>query len=72
MAIEGGDDQVSASADHLIFAYYVTGHGFGHATRVTEVHSVSKTHTFSKTHANTLNKLIILFSHPLIREFVIL
>lgn len=66
MAIEGGDGQVSASADHLIFAYYVTGHGFGHATRVTEVHSVSK------THANTLNKLIILFSHPLIREFVIL
>lgn len=23
--------------DPLIFAYYVTGHGFGHATRVVEV-----------------------------------
>jgi len=22
----------------LVFAYYVTGHGFGHATRVVEVH----------------------------------
>ena len=28
---------VSASRDHLVFAYYVTGHGFGHATRVVEV-----------------------------------
>ena len=27
-------------SDRLIFAYYVTGHGFGHATRVTEVHSL--------------------------------
>ncbi|XP_012450016.1 L-arabinokinase [Gossypium raimondii] len=27
----------SASVNHLIFAYYVTGHGFGHATRVVEV-----------------------------------
>ncbi|KAA3477832.1 L-arabinokinase-like [Gossypium australe] len=27
----------SASINHLIFAYYVTGHGFGHATRVVEV-----------------------------------
>ncbi|GMJ15798.1 arabinose kinase [Hibiscus trionum] len=26
-----------ASIKHLIFAYYVTGHGFGHATRVVEV-----------------------------------
>lgn len=24
----------------LIFAYYVTGHGFGHATRVVEVHLI--------------------------------
>ncbi|KAJ6758727.1 PENTATRICOPEPTIDE REPEAT-CONTAINING PROTEIN [Salix koriyanagi] len=27
---------VSASRKHLVFAYYVTGHGFGHATRVVE------------------------------------
>ncbi|XP_021275941.1 L-arabinokinase-like [Herrania umbratica] len=26
-----------ASIKHLVFAYYVTGHGFGHATRVVEV-----------------------------------
>ncbi|GMH12368.1 hypothetical protein Nepgr_014209 [Nepenthes gracilis] len=32
---EGGD--VSAPPRHLVFAYYVTGHGFGHATRVVEV-----------------------------------
>ncbi|XP_043713454.1 L-arabinokinase-like [Telopea speciosissima] len=31
------DDQISASPKHLVFAYYVTGHGFGHATRVVEV-----------------------------------
>ena len=34
-------DGVSASAcvsrQKLVFAYYVTGHGFGHATRVAEV-----------------------------------
>lgn len=30
-------DGVSASSKHLVFAYYVTGHGFGHATRVVEV-----------------------------------
>ncbi|KAJ6673829.1 hypothetical protein OIU85_012800 [Salix viminalis] len=28
---------VSASRKHLVFTYYVTGHGFGHATRVVEV-----------------------------------
>ncbi|KAJ6354811.1 hypothetical protein OIU77_005419 [Salix suchowensis] len=28
---------VSASRKQLVFAYYVTGHGFGHATRVVEV-----------------------------------
>ncbi|GJR45923.1 L-arabinokinase-like protein [Tanacetum coccineum] len=28
---------MSASRNHLVFAYYVTGHGFGHATRVVEV-----------------------------------
>lgn len=39
--INGGDQVVvSSGADRLIFAYYVTGHGFGHATRVTEVHLV--------------------------------
>ncbi|XP_022731411.1 L-arabinokinase-like isoform X3 [Durio zibethinus] len=26
-----------ASIKHIVFAYYVTGHGFGHATRVVEV-----------------------------------
>ncbi|XAR57680.1 L-arabinokinase [Bertholletia excelsa] len=37
MRIENGNDNVSASTKHLVFAYYVTGHGFGHATRVVEV-----------------------------------
>ncbi|KAE8056543.1 hypothetical protein FH972_013311 [Carpinus fangiana] len=36
MRIEESDG-VSASKDHLVFAYYITGHGFGHATRVVEV-----------------------------------
>ncbi|XP_010548967.1 PREDICTED: L-arabinokinase-like [Tarenaya hassleriana] len=31
------NDGFSASSKHLVFAYYVTGHGFGHATRVVEV-----------------------------------
>ncbi|XP_076907882.1 L-arabinokinase-like [Bidens hawaiensis] len=37
MRIDDGVDEVSASRNHLVFAYYVTGHGFGHATRVVEV-----------------------------------
>lgn len=37
MRINEENDGVSASRDHLVFAYYVTGHGFGHATRVVEV-----------------------------------
>ncbi|RWW11562.1 hypothetical protein GW17_00024821 [Ensete ventricosum] len=37
MGIAPGGDGVSASREHLVFAYYVTGHGFGHATRVVEV-----------------------------------
>ncbi|XP_062098515.1 L-arabinokinase-like isoform X2 [Humulus lupulus] len=37
MRIESDTDGVSASRNHLVFAYYVTGHGFGHATRVVEV-----------------------------------
>ncbi|GAU15232.1 hypothetical protein TSUD_09700 [Trifolium subterraneum] len=37
MRIEQEGDGVSASRKHLVFAYYITGHGFGHATRVTEV-----------------------------------
>ncbi|CAL9110946.1 unnamed protein product [Musa textilis] len=37
MGIADGGDEVSASREHLVFAYYVTGHGFGHATRVVEV-----------------------------------
>ncbi|RVW17368.1 L-arabinokinase [Vitis vinifera] len=36
MRIEEDGDRVSASRQHLVFAYYVTGHGFGHATRVVE------------------------------------
>ncbi|KAK1275670.1 L-arabinokinase [Acorus gramineus] len=37
MRTDNGDDRVSASRKHLVFAYYITGHGFGHATRVVEV-----------------------------------
>ncbi|XP_004291219.1 PREDICTED: L-arabinokinase-like [Fragaria vesca subsp. vesca] len=37
MRIDEEADGVSASRHHLVFAYYVTGHGFGHATRVVEV-----------------------------------
>ena len=29
--------EVIAPKRHLVFAYYVSGHGFGHATRVVEV-----------------------------------
>ncbi|KAM7252424.1 hypothetical protein ACFE04_024307 [Oxalis oulophora] len=36
MRIEDGSEPQSTSTSHLIFAYYVTGHGFGHATRVVE------------------------------------
>ncbi|KAH9623557.1 hypothetical protein KSS87_010751 [Heliosperma pusillum] len=37
MRIENEGDDVSVPRRHLVFAYYVTGHGFGHATRVVEV-----------------------------------
>lgn len=37
MRIDEEGEGVSASRNHLVFAYYVTGHGFGHATRVVEV-----------------------------------
>ncbi|KAG2699808.1 hypothetical protein I3760_07G206200 [Carya illinoinensis] len=37
MRIKEESNGVSASRNHLVFAYYVTGHGFGHATRVVEV-----------------------------------
>uniref|UniRef100_A0A0D9VC48 GHMP kinase N-terminal domain-containing protein n=1 Tax=Leersia perrieri TaxID=77586 RepID=A0A0D9VC48_9ORYZ len=42
MRILGGDEEDSAAAmsappQHLVFAYYITGHGFGHATRALEV-----------------------------------
>ncbi|CAN6881987.1 unnamed protein product [Brassica oleracea var. botrytis] len=30
------NEGVSAPSKHLVLAYYVTGHGFGHATRVVE------------------------------------
>ncbi|KAL8045718.1 hypothetical protein ABFX02_08G132900 [Erythranthe guttata] len=32
---EGAEDSVQRP---LVFAYYVTGHGFGHATRAVELH----------------------------------
>ncbi|OVA14986.1 GHMP kinase N-terminal domain [Macleaya cordata] len=40
------DDQVSVSPKHFVFAYYLTGHGFGHATRAVEVarHLISAGH----------------------------
>jgi len=37
MRIDQESAAVSSSRKHLVFAYYITGHGFGHATRVTEV-----------------------------------
>lgn len=41
MRIRGGDGDeaaaVTAPPQHLVFAYYITGHGFGHATRALEV-----------------------------------
>lgn len=43
MRIDQESGAVSSSRKHLVFAYYITGHGFGHATRVTEV----KTKIFS-------------------------
>jgi len=35
--MEDGNGGVSAARQHLVFAYYVSGHGLGHATRVVEV-----------------------------------
>jgi hypothetical protein len=32
-----GGGEVTAPPQHLVFAYYITGHGFGHATRALEV-----------------------------------
>ncbi|GJN18976.1 hypothetical protein PR202_gb06199 [Eleusine coracana subsp. coracana] len=41
MRVRGGDGDeaaaVTAPPQHLVFAYYITGHGFGHATRALEV-----------------------------------
>ena len=37
-----------SSRPSLVFAYYVTGHGFGHATRVVEVRSLTLARTRSK------------------------
>uniref|UniRef100_A0A804UGH6 L-arabinokinase n=1 Tax=Zea mays TaxID=4577 RepID=A0A804UGH6_MAIZE len=34
--VDGGGE-VTAPPQHLVFAYYITGHGFGHATRAIEV-----------------------------------
>jgi L-arabinokinase len=30
-------DEAGSPARRLVFAYYITGHGFGHATRALEV-----------------------------------
>ncbi|KAJ1255603.1 hypothetical protein BS78_K183500 [Paspalum vaginatum] len=35
--VDGGGGEVTAPPQHLVFAYYITGHGFGHATRALEV-----------------------------------
>lgn len=37
MSIKGENGGVSQTKRPFVFAYYVTGHGFGHATRVVEV-----------------------------------
>jgi hypothetical protein len=39
MRVHDGDGggEVTAPPQHLVFAYYITGHGFGHATRALEV-----------------------------------
>ncbi|KAL9227165.1 hypothetical protein vseg_002890 [Gypsophila vaccaria] len=37
MIENGGEDILGANSKNLVFAYYVTGHGFGHATRAVEV-----------------------------------
>ncbi|CAD6248117.1 unnamed protein product [Miscanthus lutarioriparius] len=39
MRVRDGDGggEVTAPPQHLVFAYYITGHGFGHATRALEV-----------------------------------
>ncbi|PKA48293.1 L-arabinokinase [Apostasia shenzhenica] len=34
--VNGDHDTREVSSEHLTFAYYVTGHGFGHATRAAE------------------------------------
>ena len=39
MRVRDGDGggEMTAPPQHLVFAYYITGHGFGHATRALEV-----------------------------------
>lgn len=37
MATEEGTEKTQANGNRLVFAYYITGHGFGHATRGAEV-----------------------------------
>lgn len=39
-AVNGGE----STQAKLVFAYYVTGHGFGHATRVVEVRATACCH----------------------------
>lgn len=45
MRVRDGDGggEVTAPPQHLVFAYYITGHGFGHATRALEVSPVLPT-----------------------------
>lgn len=69
MRIEEDGDRVSASRQHLVFAYYVTGHGFGHATRVVEVSaSVSLLINFFNGYMfiNIFSSLVIMMSRFLI------
>ncbi|KAM0890914.1 hypothetical protein ACQ4PT_026699 [Festuca glaucescens] len=37
MVNRGSGEEAGAPAQRLVFAYYITGHGFGHATRALEV-----------------------------------
>jgi hypothetical protein len=46
MRIDQESGAVSSSRKHLVFAYYITGHGFGHATRVTEVKKIKNSSQF--------------------------
>lgn len=59
MRIGCGESGISASRDHLVFAYYVTGHGLGHATRVVEVHWVCLIFSFFSFIASLLREKLV-------------